>query len=163
MSVVDEFVKMAQAEVDNNSVYVWGGQGQKLSSMTFDKIREMETSDENARRVIQHVADIYLKGIKRAKIFDCSGLITYILMRLGVLSYDTTANGIYKKCRAITKKDLRPGDLVFKVTNEKAVHVAIYKGDDILIEAVGRDEGVKNTKLSSKFNKYGRYSAFDFK
>ena len=156
MSLRDDFVNNAQMEVDNNSIYVWGGQGEKTEEFTIKKLECFENSNHtNVKRILKHIADIY-PVTNKSRAFDCSGLVTYHLMKLGLITYDTTANGLYKWCKPITKKELKRGDLVFKVTDGKAVHVAIYKGDGILIESVGRDEGVKNTELTSKFNKYGR-------
>lgn len=156
MSLRDDFVNNAQMEVDNNSIYVWGGQGEKTEEFTINKLECFENSNHtNVKRILKHIADIY-PVTNKSRAFDCSGLVTYHLMKLGLITYDTTANGLYKWCKPITKKELKRGDLVFKVTDGKAVHVAIYKGDGILIESVGRDEGVKNTELTSKFNKYGR-------
>lgn len=154
-----EFVNAVKQEVKNNSIYVWGGQGEMLRQITISKLESMETSKENVNRILKHVADVYIKDISRARIFDCSGLVTYHLMKLGVLLYDTTANGLYKLCKPITKRELLPGDLVFTVKNEKASHVAVFVGgedNNELVEAVGRDVGVAYTKLSTKFNKYGR-------
>ena len=160
MGLREEFVKNAQAEVDNNSIYIWGGQGEKTEGLSIKIIEVMENSNHtNVKRILKHIADIY-PDTNKSRAFDCSGLVTYHLIKLGILKNDTTANGLYKWCKPISKKDLLPGDLVFKVTDGKAVHVAIYKGDNTLIESVGRDEGVQNTKLSTKFNKFGRVPAF---
>ena len=160
MGLREEFIKNVTEEVNNNSIYVWGGQGELLSQCTISKIESMETSKQNVERVLKHISDIYLKGISKARLFDCSGLLTYHLIKLGLLYYDTTANGLYKKCVPITKKELMPGDFVFKVTEGKAVHVALFIGDNKLVECVGRDEGVQFTTLSTKFNKYGRFPKF---
>ena len=160
MGLRDDFIKNAQAEVDNNSIYVWGGQGEKTEGLSIKTIECFENSNHaNVKRILKHIADIY-PDTNNSRAFDCSGLVTYHLIKLGVLRNDTTANGLFKWCKPINKKDLLPGDLVFKVTDGKAVHVAIYKGDNTLIESVGRDEGVQNTKLSTKFNKFGRVPAF---
>lgn len=160
MGLREEFIKNAQSEVDNNSIYVWGGQGEKTEEFTISKLECFENSNHtNVKRILKHIADIY-PDTNKSRAFDCSGLVTYHLIKLGILRNDTTANGLYKWCKPINKKDLLPGDLVFKVTDGKAVHVAIYKGDNTLIESVGRDEGVQNTKLSTKFNKFGRVPAF---
>lgn len=156
MSLRDIFVNNAQMEVDNNSIYVWGGQGEKTEGLSIKTIEIMEGNNHaNVKRILKHIADIY-PDTNNSRTFDCSGLVTYHLIKLGILRNDTTANGLYKWCKPITKKELERGDLVFKVTDGKAVHVAIYAGDGKLIESVGRDEGVKNTELTSKFNKYGR-------
>ena len=158
MSLRDDFVNNAQMEVDNNSMYVWGGQGQLMENLSVRQLEQMETNKDNVLRILNHIVEVYTatKTLKGSRAFDCSGLVTYHLMKLGLIKSDTTANGLYKWCKPITKKELKRGDLVFKVTDGKAVHVAIYKGDGKLIESVGRDEGVKNTELTSKFNKYGR-------
>ena len=164
MMIVDEFLKALQSEVDNNSIYVWGGQGEMTRNLAITNLERMETSKTNVKRILKHVADIYdaSKGLENSRAFDCSGLLTYHLLRMRLITSDTTADGLLKKCTKINKKDLRPGDFVFKVNNEgRAVHVACYKGDGVLIEAVGRDEGVKNTKLTTKFNRYGRLKAFE--
>lgn len=161
MSSREEFIKNVCAEVEHNSIYVWGGQGELLTQCTLSKIESMEGGNKtNVNRILKHISDIYMKGISKARLFDCSGLITYHLIKLGLLYYDTTADGLYKKCVPIAKKELMPGDLVFKVTDGKAVHVALYIGDNKLVECVGRDEGVQYTTLSTKFNKYGRYPRF---
>lgn len=156
----DEFIKNVKQEVENNSIYVWGGQGELLEQMTLSKIESMETSSANVNRILAHINDIYAKGLKRARCFDCSGLITYHLIKLGLLFYDTTANGLFKKCVSLTKKELLPGDFVFTVKDGKATHIALYIGDNKLVEAVGRDVGVAFTTLTTKFNKYGRFPAF---
>lgn len=162
MSVRDEFVKNVQNEVNNCSIYVWGGQGENLKTfLTISKLEKMETSKENVCRVINHIAKVYKDINDATRIFDCSGLVTYHLMKLGILKSDTTANGLYKWCKPITKKELKKGDLVFKVTDGKAVHVAVYIGDNKLVECVGRDEGCKNTELTTKFNKYGKIPLFE--
>lgn len=161
MSLCEEFVKNVQSEVENNSIYVWGGQGEKTESLSVKIIEVMENSNHtNVKRILKHIADIY-PDTNKSRAFDCSGLVTYHLIKLGVLRNDTTANGLYKWCKPITKKELKKGDLVFKVTDGKAVHVAVYVDDKKLVESVGRDEGVKNTELTTKFNKYGRIPSFE--
>ena len=161
MSSREEFIKNVCSEVDHNSIYVWGGQGELLTQCTISKIESMEGGNKtNVNRILKHISDIYIKGVSKARLFDCSGLITYHLIKLGLLYYDTTADGLYKKCVPIAKKELTPGDLVFKVIDGKAVHVALYIGENKLVECVGRDEGVQYTTLSTKFNKYGRYPRF---
>ena len=155
MGTREEFVKACQKEVDHNSIYLWGGQGERTKRLSIADIENMETNKTNVERILKHLASIYPKGIEESRAFDCSGLVTYHLMKLGVITSDMTANGIYKMCKAIKKAELEPGDFVFKVTDGKAVHIAVYKGDGVLIEAVGRDDGVQNTKLTTKFNKYG--------
>ena len=160
MGLREEFVKNVQSEVENNSIYVWGGQGEKTEGLSIKTLESFENSNHtNVKRILKHIAEIY-PDTNKSRAFDCSGLVTYHLIKLGILKNDTTANGLYKWCKPITKKELKAGDLVFKVTEGKAVHVAVFVGDNKLVESVGRDDGVKNTELSSKFNKYGRIPQF---
>ena len=160
-----EFVENIKNEIKNNSIYVWGGQGELLEQLTLSKLESMEGGDpKQVERILKTVSKKYPGGMKKARCFDCSGLITYHLIKLGVLMWDTTADGLYKKCNPITKRELLPGDLVFTVkNNNKASHVATVievNGDIIKLgEAVGRDVGVAETTLTSKFNKYGRFPA----
>ena len=161
MGLREEFVKNVQSEVKNNSIYVWGGQGEKTEGLSIKTLEIMEGNNHaNVKRILKHIVDIY-PDTNNSRSFDCSGLVTYHLIKLGIIKSDMTANGLYKLCKPIPKKELQSGDLVFKVTDGKAVHVAIFIGDNKLVESVGRDYGVMNTELSSKFNRYGRIPLFD--
>lgn len=165
MTKRQEFVENVKKEVTNNSIYVWGGQGELLEQLTLSKIESMEGNDpKQVERILKTVSKKYPDGMKKSRCFDCSGLITYHLIKLGLLMFDTTADGLYRKCKPITKRELLPGDLVFTVKNNKATHVAMVSevnGDVIkLVEAVGRDVGIAETALTTKFNKYGRFPNF---
>lgn len=162
MSIKDDFISNVESEVSAKSIYVWGGQGELTkTSADIAKLESMETSKDNVKRILKHLADIYPIP-DNSRMFDCSGLITYHLLKLKLIKSDTTADGLFKKCKKIEKVQLRPGDLVFKVNSSgKAVHVAMYDGANYIIEAVGRDEGVKKNKLTTKFNKYGRLPFFE--
>ena len=162
MSIKDDFISNVESEVLAKSIYAWGGQGELTKTTANIKTLEsMETSKNNVKRILNHLAKIYPIP-DNSRMFDCSGLITFHLIKLKLLKYDTTADGLYKKCKSIKKNELLPGDLVFKVNaNNKAVHVAMYDGNNYIIEAYGRDEGVIKTQLTSKFNKYGRLPFFE--
>ena len=163
MTQKERFANECIKEVDNKSIYVWGGQGEKTSSLSIAILERMETDKNNVKRVLGYINTIYDKntGIPaNSRAFDCSGLVTYTLMKMGLLTYDTTADGLYKRCKPITKKELQKGDLVFKVKNDRASHVGVYIGDGKLVEAYGRDKGVCISELTSSFNKFGVYPKF---
>lgn len=118
-----------------------------------------ETSAANAKRVIEHVASLVNHGFVTddTKFFDCSGLVTYYLIKLGVLRSDTTANGIMAKCKKIKKEDLKAGDFCFKVSENKAYHIGTYVGDGKVIESKGRDYGVVKLPITdSNWDVFGR-------
>ena len=162
MSKRSDIVKKAREEVTNNSLYLWGGQGESVLKTTPEKLLKMETSSANAARILKTLAGKLTNGINmsKAKYFDCSGLVTKILQDLGIIGKeeDFTADGIYKNlCKAIKKEDLKAGDLVFISNGKKMTHVGIYEGDQIVIEAAGRDLGVVSRLINkNSWNAYGR-------
>ena len=152
---VSDFTKPIQAQV-NIGIYVLGGQGELLTSINAEWIKRKEDSESNYKKAYE----MYLKrkDIKGARAFDCSGLVCWALVECGAKpkGFDTTANGLYKSyTTAISKHDLRDGDLCFKVKDGKAHHVGIYVNGKI-IEAKGRAYGVVSSSVSSSWNAFGR-------
>lgn len=161
MTKREKIAKLAKDEVKNNSLYLWGGQGEKVMKTDPDKIKKMETSDANAGRVLKCLANKLTVNcnMDKAKYFDCSGLIVDILRALKIIdeSADYTAQGIYKSlCIPVLKADLKAGDLLFISTGTKITHVGVFDGE-AAIEAAGRDLGVVRRPLSkNSWNLYGR-------
>jgi peptidoglycan hydrolase-like protein with peptidoglycan-binding domain len=157
---LQEFIDYLLSHVDK-SIYVWGGQGQDLSSLTEQKIKDMETSASNAERAIKLWKE--RKDIPGAKAFDCSGLGMYFLQNLKGVYGDMTANGMKGKCQKLSKSQLKKGDWVFKCyASGSAYHIG-YIADDALnvVEAKGRDDGVIKRALSAGgWNYYGRPEVF---
>ena len=158
---LQEFIDYLLSHVDK-SIYVWGGQGQDLSSLTEQKIKDMETSTSNANRAIKLWKE--RKDIPGAKAFDCSGLGMYFLQNLKGVYGDMTANGMKGKCQKLSKSQLKKGDWVFKCyASGSAYHIG-YIVDDALnvVEAKGRDDGVIKRALSAEgWNYYGRPECFE--
>jgi cell wall-associated NlpC family hydrolase len=73
--------------------------------------------------------------------FDCSGFVTYVMKQHGV-SLPRTSSEMYGKGRAISVKELQPGDLVFYDTNSNGrkdvSHVAIYVGSNTMIHSASK-------------------------
>ena len=160
MSKREKFVKLANAEVIANSLYIWGGQGESVQDTTPAVIQKMESSNENASRVLKTLANKINAGcnMKKAKYFDCSGLVVYLLTLLKIIDADYTAQGIYRElCVPVLRTDLKAGDLCFINSGSKITHVGIYGGDNTVIEAAGRDIGVVSRGINkNKWNLYGR-------
>lgn len=160
MSKRDKFVKLAFDEVNNNSLYLWGGQGEEVEKTTPETIEKMETSANNAARVLKCLANKINNNcnMKKAHYFDCSGLVTWLLMKLKVIENDYTAQGLYNNvCVPILEKDLKPGDLCFCSSGSKINHVGIYAGNRVVIEAAGRDMGVvQRTMSKNNWRLFGR-------
>lgn len=175
---INDFCAYLLNQVRFNSIYVWGGQGEIVMETPLIKIEKMETSYSNFKRIVNLVNNIIQrdKSIQNARMFDCSGLGTFWLVKEGLLKSDTTADGLYHKCTLKPIKDIRKGDFVFKVTTttvkdmktgtvkevKKATHIG-YVVDDkkTIVEAYGRDKGVVKNKLysgSSNFTEAGTFN-----
>lgn len=156
-----KFINAAKKEVANNSLYLWGGQGEPvLTSYTPAAIIKRETSRENAARVLRKLSTLLgSNSMTEAKYFDCSGLVIYILMCvLGLINKDYTAAGIYAElCEPISSEEISGADLAFKRENGRITHVAIIVDSLYIVEARGRDYGVVMRPFVAKeFNCFGR-------
>ena len=69
--------------------------------------------------------------------FDCSGFIHYMFKRHGVNMPRTTAAQMYRKGAPVSRKNLRPGDLVFFSMESRGAisHVGFYMGHNKFISA----------------------------
>ena len=117
MGKLSEFIAYLEEQAANHSIYVWGGQGQDNAVISEDWIREMETSQSNAERVIAFWKKQVQAGYgEKLRAFDCSGLGTYYLYNLKkLIPSDTTANGLKSKCQVLSRSELKKGDWVFRV------------------------------------------------
>ena len=155
---IKEFVKFLREQVKNNSIYVWGGQGEKTKDLTIGKVLAMENSSVNARRVLNHIANLIEKkyDISNSRCFDCSGLGVYWLLKNKLISSDTTADGLYRMCKTKGINEIETGDFVFSITNGRATHVGyVVDGENKkIVEAFGRDVGVVEVTLGQNSSKF---------
>lgn len=155
-----EWKNYLQEQVDNGSIYLWGGQGEHRDTLTDAYIKGRETSSSNAKRVI-NLRDKRIKaGYKDFRAYDCSGLAVYKLLSSGEISSDMTAHGIYSKCEKIKRSELKAGDFVFRLKDGHAHHIGYVVDDLKVIHAKGRDVGVVletlNRNGASYWDGYGR-------
>lgn len=152
---IEKMLYYALQQVHHGSAYVWGGQGEKLKSFTVEKLVNMETSSDNAQRVVNYMYKNRTRIDSLARIFDCSGLICKSLEYAGVVKkgFDSTANELYLKYdkKSISKRER--GNLIYKLNQSGiAVHVGIVYDYDYVIEAKGRDVGVVKSKIDNSWN-----------
>ena len=151
-----DFTTYLREQVRNHSIYVWGAQGQKKPTITEAWIRKHEKSKKNVDRAIAHWKKEVREGygdVLRA--FDCSGLGVYFFLKHDLIDHDVSADGLRKLCKAISKRDVREGDMVFRMSEGRAVHVGYAIDEDHVIEAKGRDVGVVESTLNG-WDRYGR-------
>ena len=135
----EKFIKLLSWAVKNHCIYLWGAQGEKVKDLPNEKIYKMETSRENAGRVIYLIAVFNAFGwiSSKTRAFDCSGLICYCLVKCGLEArgFDMSADALAARYTRTNK--LKPGVLL-----HRKGHIACYIGYKHLIEAKGRDYGV---------------------
>lgn len=164
--MLEQFLKSLQKEVDNKSCYCWGAQGELATEINEAWIRRKENSEANAKRTIKLWSERLNAGYKNMRMFDCSGLAIYYLMKLGLRNSDTNSNGLMKACTMLTKDKLQKGDWVFRIytsgTNSgRAYHIGYIVDKELnVIEAKGRDDGVIKRSLNAGgagyWNAFGR-------
>ncbi|MFC5911532.1 C40 family peptidase, partial [Streptacidiphilus monticola] len=95
------------------------------------------------------VGDAYVWGGAGPDSFDCSGLTMRAWQRAGVALPHYAADQ-YAESTPLTYRQLRPGDLVFWSHDGSPAgiyHVALYIGDDRMIEAPRTGDVVKVASL----------------
>lgn len=98
---------------------------------------------------IQHAMDKlgspYRYGATGPNSFDCSGLVKWAYDKAGV-SLPRTSRAMSKVGTAVSRDELRPGDLVFFY--KPVSHVGIYLGDGKIVHASNRKSPVKVSDMS---------------
>ncbi|GIO69894.1 hypothetical protein J21TS3_47150 [Paenibacillus cookii] len=97
----------------------------------------------------------YKTGGTTTKGFDCSGFTRYVFQKLGI-SIPRQSSAQFKIGTAVSKSNLRAGDLVFFNTSGAGVsHVGIYVGNGNFAHS-SSSKGVTISKLSNSYfaNRY---------
>ena len=81
-----------------------------------------------------------------------------------LIKRDMSSRGLYSACEKLNdRSQLAPGDLLFRHNGKRIHHVGAYIGCGLVIEAMGRDDGVVINCLDSNgagyWNRYGRLPA----
>ena len=102
----------------------------------------------------QYLGTPYVYGGNGPKSFDCSGFTKYIYGKYGITLNRTAASQL-QHGYAVSKSELKPGDLVFFKKGGSVNHVGIYVGDGKMIHASSPGDVVKyDTLLSGYYNTY---------
>lgn len=151
-----EFVAYVNSKV--GCPYLWGGQGETLYEIITKYARTKNQSDSATRDMINFM------GIKDVEFYDCSGLGVKFMLDNGLISYDTTADGLYRKCDKISAAEAVPGDFVFLLNGSgKATHIGYVVENGYVVHALDQKKGVIKEKLSARKWVYGRPNfAFEF-
>ena len=158
--MLSEFLKAAQTEVDNHSIYVWGGSGQLCCEVSEAWIRSKERGrmPEAAVKEWEEVMASPYREVARC--FDCSGYVSWCLNKCGAYKYRTDCDGLFARCTEIyTPTD---GTLLFRTNpanpNDET-HVGIYF-DGKQYHAKGRAYGVVCEDFKASYwQKYGWFKS----
>ncbi len=96
----------------------------------------------------KYIGTRYVYGGTSPSGFDCSGLVQYSLRKLGV-SISRSSSSQYGYGTAVSKANLRPGDLVFFSRGKGISHVAIYAGNGQVLHAPRAGKRVCYQSLAS--------------
>lgn len=129
----------------------------KTTESKMKHIDFSEVDSKSAASKLLHEADTWIgipykwAGNDRDGV-DCSGFVLQVYLRSLNISLPRTSAQQQEYCKAISKKDLRPGDLVFfTVRGGKRVgHVGIYIGDGNMIHS-SSSKGVVITPLDNPY------------
>lgn len=125
--MLSEFLQAAQTEVDNHSIYVWGGSGQLCCDVTESWIRAKERGRQPDAAVKEWEAVEASPYRDVARCFDCSGYVSWCLKQCGAFNGRTDCDGLFARCTEVyTPTD---GCLLFRVNPSNPndeTHVGIY-------------------------------------
>jgi peptidoglycan DL-endopeptidase CwlO len=115
---------------------------------------------ERAERVLrvarnQH-GDPYQYGAAGPGRFDCSGLVMFVFRKALGKSLPHYAQGQWHQSSHIRRSQLRPGDLVFQMSDGYAYHVGIYAGNGYMWDAPHSGTRVHKHKMYHSHWRYGR-------
>lgn len=129
--MIDSLIQAAQTEVNNHSIYVWGGSGQLCCEVSEAWIRRQEARNEGGKHADDAVEawEAVMASPYRdvARVFDCSGYVSWCLIQAGALKHRTDCDGLFARCTEVyTPED---GCLLFRVNPKKPsdeTHVGLY-------------------------------------
>lgn len=159
---MSQFIEYLRAQL--GYIYVWGAQGQNVLAQPDPEewIRGMETNAANATRAINLFNQRKLEGMNPILAYDCSGLVVNFLLENGIIKGDRTAQMLYDLCDIKLAQPSQAGDFCFRYdpAKKRIVHIGVYTGNGLVIEAKGRDDGVVETGLATyPWNRFGRLTA----
>lgn len=154
-TMLEEFIKAAQTEVENHSIYVWGGSGQLCKDVTEAWIHAMESRTSGGKyadAAVKAWEDVMASPYRDvARVFDCSGYVSWCLRKCGAFNSRTDCDGLFARSTEIyTPED---GCLLFRTNpanpNDET-HVGIYFAGK-QYHAKGRAYGVVEEQYKASY------------
>ena len=149
--MIRELINAAQTEVENHSIYVWGGSGQLCCEVSEEWIRRKEAGrrPDDAVMAWEEVENGPYRDVARC--FDCSGYVSWCLTKAGAFHGRTDCDGLFARCTEVYMPT--NGTLLFRVNPKDKTdetHVGIYF-DGYQYEARGRKDGVVRLPYNDRY------------
>lgn len=131
---------------------------QNSSVSSSEQIKTNNTSaksnmDKAVELIESKIGNKYVWGATGPNSFDCSGLVQYVYKNALGKNIPRTSYEQSKFGKAVDKKDLQVGDLVFFDTMGKGrvSHVGMYVGNNEFVHAANAKSGIKKSKLTGYY------------
>ena len=107
----------------------------------------LTTGERAARVALQEVGVPYVWGGQSPRGFDCSGLVRFAYLRVGI-SLPHSSYALSTTGRRVDRSHLEPGDLLFY---ERLGHVGIYVGEGRMVHAPQSGQSVEVVSVSGRY------------
>jgi cell wall-associated NlpC family hydrolase len=141
--VVDTSVAEAQAEAARQARAARAARAAKVA-----RVQQLRERIVTVAR--KQIGDRYSAGSSGPHAFDCSGLTRYVYKVATGKELPHYSRAQYSKVKKISRKNAKPGDLVFFFRNG-AHHVGIYIGKGRMIDAPGYGKPVRVSPISGSW------------
>jgi len=110
----------------------WNALQRRWDRVQALRLKQRKALDAKYHRIIKvarnQFGDPYVFGAAGPGAFDCSGFTLYVYAKAAGKSLPHLATSQYRKGHRISKRQARPGDLVFFHSGGDIYHAAIYAG-----------------------------------
>ena len=112
---------------------------------------EPEAGAGAAQHALSMQGKPYRPGGNSPRGFDCSGLVQYSYARAN-LHLPRNTEGQWASSRAVSRKEIRPGDLLFfHQEGKRNSHVGIYVGNNRFVHAPSSGKHVLTASLGDRY------------
>jgi cell wall-associated NlpC family hydrolase len=118
----------------------------------WDNIQDARARWRHKHHRIMQVArnqkgDPYVYGADGPNAFDCSGYTRFVYARATGMHLEHLATAQFKRGKRISRKQARPGDLVFMYSGGSIYHASIYAGHNKIWHASRPGTNVKKDPI----------------
>lgn len=112
---------------------------------------EADAGARAARNALEMQGKPYRAGGSSPRGFDCSGLVQYSYARAN-MRLPRSTEGQWASSRAVPRKEIRPGDLLFfNEEGKRNSHVAMYVGNNRFVHAPSSGKQVSTASLADRY------------